>query len=131
MTTANQQARKMFFDDVTNTYTRIQTRCKQILEERSQEPGVETLQLQAAGEDITVNIPTPEDKQAYEVFCALPEKMQNALKDGTLDTINKALETFSFEDAETIIKVCSQYGFLDVGEQVIDETGQQQQQQQQ
>ena len=122
----NEQARKMFFDDVNNTYKRIQTRCAEILAER-QNDQVETIQLQAAGDgsQITINIPEPKDEELYKIYQALPENFREALKSGSLDTINKVLERLSVEDAETLVQVCSQYGFLDVGEQIIDETQQQ------
>ncbi|KAI8147120.1 hypothetical protein BJV82DRAFT_597851 [Fennellomyces sp. T-0311] len=122
----NAQARKMFFDDVDNTYKRIKTRCAEILAERQNEQ-VETIQLQAAGDgsQITINIPEPKEEELYKVYQALPENFREALKTGSLDKINKVLERLSVDDAETLVQVCSQYGFLDVGEQIIDETQQQ------
>ncbi|KAI9262278.1 hypothetical protein BDA99DRAFT_408136, partial [Phascolomyces articulosus] len=126
MNAANQQARSMFFNDVDSTYKRIQTRCAEIIAERSNEQ-VETIQLQAAqdGSPITIRIPDPKEEEAYKVYQALPETFRDALKTGSLDSLNKVLEHMSVDDAETLVQVCSQYGFLDVGEQVIDETQQQ------
>lgn len=130
----NQQARKMFFDDVEKTYGHIRQRCEVIMQERQSE-GVETIQLQTASEggQITIRIPDPnkeEEKDAYKVFEQLPESFRNALKTGKLEELNKVLEKMKVDDAETLIQVCSQYGFLDVGSEVIDQTQQQQQQQQ-
>ncbi|CDH58704.1 hsp90 co-chaperone cdc37 [Lichtheimia corymbifera JMRC:FSU:9682] len=121
----NQQARKMFFDDVDRTYGRIKVRCAEIAAE--QNAGVETIQLQAAedGSPLTIRVPDPnkeEEKEAYKVFEAMPQAFQDALKTGELDNLNKVLEKMSVEDAETLVQVCSEYGFLDVGEQVIDQT---------
>ncbi|KAI9491214.1 hypothetical protein BDB00DRAFT_789746 [Zychaea mexicana] len=124
----NQQGRKMFFDDVEGTYKRIKTRCAEILAERANDQ-VETIQLQAAqdGSPITIRIPDTKEEEAYKVFLALPEPFREALKTGKLDNLNKVLEGMSVDDAETLVQVCSQYGFLDVGGEVIDENGQQQQ----
>ncbi|KAI9314137.1 hypothetical protein BX666DRAFT_1970710 [Dichotomocladium elegans] len=118
----NQQARKLFFDDIDKTYTRIRTRCAEIAAEQRE---VETIQLQAAqdGSPLTIHIPDKEaEEEAYKVFCAMPQDFQDALRTRNLDEINKVLARTSVEDAETLVQVCSQYGFLDVGEQVIDET---------
>lgn len=130
----DEQARRMFFQDVDQTYGRIKKRTAEILAERANEQ-VETIQLQTAndGSQITVRIPDPnveDQKQAYEVFMALPEAFREALKTGELEKINKVLEKTPVKDAETLVQVCSEYGFLDVGDQVIDQTQQQQQQQQ-
>ncbi|KAI7846688.1 hypothetical protein BDC45DRAFT_75216 [Circinella umbellata] len=128
MCTNDPQARNMFFKDADGTYDRIKTRCAEIIAERSNDQ-VETIQLQAAqdGSPITIRMPDPKEEEAYKVFQALPETFRDALKTGELDNLNKVLEQMSVDDAETLVQVCSQYGFLDVGEQVIDETQQQQQ----
>ena len=58
----NTQGRKMFFDDVEKTYTRIQTRCAEIAsEEVTEENGVETIQLQPMGDgtQLTIRVPEP------------------------------------------------------------------------
>lgn len=127
----NQQARKMFFDDVEKTYGHIQRRCKEIMQERQSE-GVETIQLQTASEggQITIRIPDPnkeEEQEAYKVFDQLPSAFKDALKTGKLEELNKVLEKMNVNDAETLIQVCSQYGFLDVGSEIIDQTQQQSQ----
>ena len=127
MCTNDPHARTMFFKDADGTYDRIRTRCAEIVAERSNDQ-VETIQLQSAqdGSPITIRIPDPKEEEAYKVYQALPETFRNALKTGELDNLNKVLESMSVDDAETLVQVCSQYGFLDVGEQVIDETQQQQ-----
>ncbi|OAD72281.1 hypothetical protein PHYBLDRAFT_98632, partial [Phycomyces blakesleeanus NRRL 1555(-)] len=123
----NAQPRNMFGDDVKKTYERIVNRCAEILEERENEAPVETIQLQpmSDGSELTVRIPDPnneEDKGVYEVFEALPEEFRKALATADLDKVNKVLEKMKVEDAEMVIQVCSEYGFLDVGSQVVDGT---------
>lgn len=130
MNGTNGQARNMFFNDVDNTYKRIQTRCAQIAQERAEEPGVATIQLQPMndGSQLTVRVPDPtqeEQKSAYKVYEALPENFRTALETADIDKINKVLEKMKTEDAETVVQICAEYGFLDVEGQVIDETQQQ------
>ncbi|KAF7728934.1 hsp90 co-chaperone Cdc37 [Apophysomyces ossiformis] len=134
MNAANAQARNMFFSDVDSTYNRIKTRCAQIAQEKAEEPGVETIQLQpmSDGSQLTVRIPDPnqaDQKDAYQIYKELPENFRTALETGDLNKINKVLEKMKVEDAETVVQVCSEYGFLDVEGQVIDQTQQEQQQQ--
>ncbi|CAO3653704.1 unnamed protein product [Mucor fragilis] len=126
----NTQGRKMFFDDVEKTYSRIQTRCAEIAaEEVTEDNGVETIQLQPMGDgtQLTIRVPEPEHVEAYKVFTAMPAKFQDALKTGKLDEINKVLEKMAVPEAEQLVQLCSEYGFLDVEGEVIDETQQQKQ----
>ncbi|OBZ82594.1 Hsp90 co-chaperone Cdc37 [Choanephora cucurbitarum] len=131
MSAPNTQGRKMFFDDVDKTYGRIQTRCAEIAaEEVTEQNGVETIQLQPMGDgsQLTIRIPTPEDQEPYKIFNDMPTTFQEALKTGKLEEINKVLEKLPVPEAEQLVHICSEYGFLDVEGEVIDETQQQQQQ---
>lgn len=128
MSASNSQGRKMFFDDVEKTYGRIQSRCLEIAAEEGSSPSaeagqVETIQLQPMGDgtQLTIRVPEPQDKEAYEVYKAMPVNFQEALKTGKLEEMNKVLEKLSIHDAETLVKLCSDYGFLDVEGEVIDE----------
>ncbi|KAG0163196.1 hsp90 co-chaperone Cdc37 [Apophysomyces sp. BC1034] len=130
MNGANAQARNMFFNDVDNTYNRIKARCVQIAEEKSEEAAVETIQLQpmSDGSQLTVRVPDPkqeDQKDAYQVYEALPLNFRTALETADLDKINKVLEKMKVEDAEMVVQVCSEYGFLDVEGQVVDQTQEQ------
>lgn len=125
MSAPNTQGRKMFFDDVEKTYTRIQTRCAEIAaEEVTEENGVETIQLQPMGDgsQLTIRVPTPEDTEPYQVYTSMPTEFQDALKTGKLEALNKVLEKMAVPEAETLVKLCSDYGFLDVEGEVIDES---------
>ncbi|KAI7900747.1 uncharacterized protein BX663DRAFT_438846 [Cokeromyces recurvatus] len=129
MSGPNSQGRKMFFDDVEKTYDRIRTRCAEIAAEEVsvEQGGVETIQLQPMGDgtQLTIRVPTPEDEEPYQVFCSLPTDFQEALKTGKLEEINKVLEKTPVTEAENFVKICSDYGFLDVEGEVIDQTGKQ------
>ncbi|KAI8374382.1 uncharacterized protein BYT42DRAFT_576167 [Radiomyces spectabilis] len=121
----NGQARRMLFTDVEDTYKLLKSRCKVLQEEQAQQ-GEETIQLQPMneGSQLTVRIPDPsneEEKGVFEVYQALPEKFRKALETGDIEEINKVLATMAVPDAEQVVQVCSEYGFLDVDGQVLDE----------
>ncbi|CAO3587700.1 unnamed protein product [Absidia cylindrospora] len=132
---SNEQARRMFADDVTKTYQRIEQRCAEIIQEQQESAPVETIQLQplSDGSELTVRIPKEDDPELkaseqgakiLEVYYSLPPNFRTALETGDLDKINKVLEKMKVEDAEFVVEVCSNYGFLDVGSEVVDGTGQ-------
>lgn len=131
MSGPNTQGRKMFFDDVEKTYGRIQSRCIEIAaEEVTTSNGVETIQLQPMGDgsQLTIRVPGPEDEEPYKVFKSMPKDFQEALKTGTLEALNKVLDKLAVPVAEDLVQKCSEYGFLDVEGEVIDETQLQHQQ---
>ncbi|CAO3638402.1 unnamed protein product [Cunninghamella blakesleeana] len=131
---SNEQARRMFADDVKKTYERIELRCAEIAQEQHYEGGErESIQLQplSEGGQLTVRVPKQDDpelnnseegKKVLEVYQSLPPNFREALETADLDTINKALDKMKVEDAEFVIEVCSNYGFLDVSGEVIDTT---------
>jgi cell division cycle protein 37 len=124
----NPQPRRLFEDDVNKTYNRIKTRCAEIRAEKEQQ--VETIQLQQMqeGSKLTVRVPNAEnedEKQAAEIYNSLPPKFRTALETGELDEINKVLAEMKVEDAELVVKVASDYGFLDVEGEVLEEAPQQ------
>ncbi|KAI9487072.1 MAG: hypothetical protein EXX96DRAFT_64605 [Benjaminiella poitrasii] len=125
----NTQGRKMFFDDVEKTYDRIRTRCAEIAAEGGdgEQDGMETIQLQPMGDgsQLTVRIPTPLDVELTKIFNAFPFEFQEALKTKKLEEINKVLGKLPVDQAEMLVGVCSDWGFLDVEGEVIDQTGKQ------
>ncbi|ORX45919.1 Hsp90 co-chaperone CDC37 [Hesseltinella vesiculosa] len=129
---SNEQARRMFSDDVATTYEHLRNRCLAINEEQS---GRATIQLQPVKEgsnDLTVRIPNTDDpellnseqgRHLLEVYESLPAGFRAALETAQLDKVNAALEDMNEDDGEYIVKVCAEYGFLDLSGDVIDETG--------
>lgn len=117
-------ARRIFTDDVEDTYKRIRDRCKVLAEERA-ERGVETIQLQATDPNTKIHIAVPDDDSPEEVkkiFDQFPQEFQDALKAGTLEAVNKVLEKMRADLAEQVVKVCNACGFLSVEGEIIDQT---------
>jgi cell division cycle protein 37 len=104
----NPQPRRLFEDDVNKTYSRIKTRCAEIRAEKEQQ--VETIQLQQMqeGSKLTVRVPSSQNEET-----------------GELEEINKVLAEMKVEDAELVVKVASDYGFLDVEGEVLEEAPEQ------
>ncbi|KAI8075332.1 Cdc37 N terminal kinase binding-domain-containing protein [Gongronella butleri] len=129
----NEQARRMFSEDITNTYEHIRKRCEVL---GSQNEGVAAIQLQPVTEgsnDLTVRIPdvdnpelkaSEQGRQIIEVYQSLPAAFRAALETAQLDKVNEVLGTMNEDDGEYIVKVCADYGFLDLSGEVIDETKQ-------
>jgi cell division cycle protein 37 len=80
------------------------------------------------GSKLTVRVPSSqneEEKQAAEIYNSLPPKFRVALETGELEEINKVLAEMKVEDAELVVKVASDYGFLDVEGEVLEEAPEQ------
>ena len=127
METPNDPRCQKFFEEVDSKYQHIQRRCVELLKESASEE-VETIQLQPMnpGSKPTVCIPDglkEEEQEAYRVYQSLPEPFRKALETADLDVINKALEKIDSKEAESLVEICSNYGFLDVDGDVVDETG--------
>ncbi|KAG1057491.1 hypothetical protein G6F46_007075 [Rhizopus delemar] len=121
----NAMARKMFFEYVDSLYGRIKKRCAEMAaEQMSEQAQVETIQLQPMGDgsQLTIRVPQPEDGEAYTAFKGMHPSFQEALKTGKLEELNKVLEKLPVPEAEELVKLCSDYGFLDVEGEVVDET---------
>lgn len=133
MNSTDARPRALFHDDVTQTYTRIRDRCAELNAQRAADPAsreVEAIQLQPLGDSttLTVRIPNPDDPnatEALEQFNRFPPALQEALRVGTLDAINKVLAKIEPVEAERIVGVCNEYGFLDV-EGVVEEGSEEQ-----
>ncbi|CAO3659424.1 unnamed protein product [Rhizopus stolonifer] len=120
----NSAAQKMFFEYVDSLYTRIKNRCAEMAaEQMAQQDQVETIQLQPMGDgsQLTIRVPQAEDGEAYTAFKKMHPTFQDALKTGKLEELNKVLEKLPVPEAEELVKVCSDYGFLDVEGEVVDE----------
>ncbi|KAF2004134.1 hypothetical protein P154DRAFT_543574 [Amniculicola lignicola CBS 123094] len=139
ITTKDHQAQKLFTDDVDSTYRRINTRAKEILKERAENPqsaeGVEQIQLHAVDPNTTINITVPPktssaenpEERAYEeasrqLFESFPPGLQRALESGKLDEVNKVLAKMSVEEAEEIVAKLGEGGMLSLEGGVIDAT---------
>ncbi|KAJ2664305.1 hsp90 co-chaperone Cdc37 [Coemansia sp. RSA 1200] len=132
---------EMFEADVNSRYKHIEERCKVIRSEGgdqdSDEPEVESIQLQCDDPNAPIRISVPdessdsqEEKARIELFHQLPESFRNALKEGTIEAINKVLAVTPGSEAERILAVCGEGGFLGIdGEVIVDPNEQQNQQQ--
>ncbi|KAJ1813511.1 hsp90 co-chaperone Cdc37 [Coemansia sp. RSA 2599] len=121
------QAQDMFIKDVESYYERIETRCKVINSESEQEAEneVESIQLQCDDPNAPIRISVPgddeQDAARLALFEQLPEEFRAALREGTLDAINKVLATISGSEAERLLGICGQGDFLAIdGEIVVD-----------
>ncbi|KAJ2095256.1 hypothetical protein GGI09_004967, partial [Coemansia sp. S100] len=62
-----------------------------------------------------------EDPERVELFNQLPVDMQDALRVGTLEAVNKVLADVSGPEAERLLGICGQGNFLVIdGEIVVD-----------
>lgn len=61
----------------------------------------------------------------WDIFSAFPPALQDALKDGNLETVNKVLGDMSVVEAESVVQALDMGGILSFEEGGIrDETGQ-------
>ncbi|KIY46674.1 hsp90-like protein [Fistulina hepatica ATCC 64428] len=144
------RARKVFVDDVENTYVQLMGRVDENLRELATEaPGREQIQLVAEkpGQAITFNVPDgppPEDlrlegedaenldveevrralQMRWDVFSAFPQDLQDALKDGRLETVNEVLGEMDVIVGEAVVNSLARAGILNFAEGGIrDQTG--------
>ncbi|KAJ1997158.1 hsp90 co-chaperone Cdc37, partial [Coemansia thaxteri] len=122
-------AQDMFEKDVESRYKHIVGRCKVIKSEdqESDEQQVESIQLQCDDPTAPIRMSVPdesdesEDPARVELFKQLPESLQSALSEGTLDAVNKVLADIPGPEAERLLAICGQGGFLVIdGEIVVD-----------
>lgn len=104
-----------FNDDVDRTVKHIQTRCKIIQEERQgqgqdQEEGSEVIQLRSLDDSTQLTVHTPEEgSKEHEIFTTkLSKEMQEAIKTGELDEVNKVFAAMKVEDAENALEVINE-----------------------
>lgn len=147
MITGDKRAIKVFVDDVENTYQHIVNRVKITQEEARQ--GREQIQLvpENPNQTISFNVPDgppPEDlvlegpgtegldveevrralQFRWDVFSGFPPELQEALKSGGLDAVNKVLGDMEVPEAEAVVNNLDLAGILNFAEGGIrDETG--------
>ncbi|KAF4577321.1 hsp90 co-chaperone Cdc37 [Pleurotus pulmonarius] len=150
MIAGDKRAIKVFTDDVETTYNHLRSRVKTLREEEAQSSeGKEQIQLVAENPDTVISFNVPEGPAPDEiklegpgtegldiaevrkaldfrwtVFCGFPEKFQAALKEGTLEGVNKVLAEMDVPEAENIVSQLDMAGILSFAEGGIrDETG--------
>ncbi|KAJ2498749.1 hsp90 co-chaperone Cdc37 [Coemansia sp. RSA 2052] len=129
---AKGQAQDMFEKDVEARYKHIVGRCEIMRSEgngsdEEEQQQVESIQLQCDDPNAPIRMSVPdesddaEDSERLELFGQLPADMQGALRVGTLEAVNKVLAGVSGSEAERLLSVCGQGGFLVIdGEIVVD-----------
>ena len=129
--TQNHQARKLFLDDVNNTYARIRTRTAELNQTKEEEGDREQIQLHAVDPGTTINIVTPppmdqcttdDERASREIFESFPPGLQRALESGSLDKVNDVLGKMSVDEAEQVVEQLGNGGMLSLEEGVIDAT---------
>ena len=129
--TPQHQARKLFLDDVNNTYARIRTRTAELAKQREEEGDKEQIQLHAVDPGTTINIVTPpprdqcqtdDERASRQVFESFPPGLQRALESGSLDKVNEVLGKTSVDEAEQVVEQLGNGGMLSLEEGVIDAT---------
>jgi cell division cycle protein 37 len=129
--TQNHQARKLFLDDVNNTYARIRTRTAELAKQRDEEGDKEQIQLHAVDPGTTINIVTPppldqcqtdDERVSRQIFDTFPPGLQRALESGSLDKVNEVLGKMSVDEAEQVVEQLGNGGMLSLEEGVIDAT---------
>lgn len=150
MIAGGQNAQAIFRKDVEDTYQHIVTRVE--IAKREEEEAAtagEQIQLVAENPDtiISFNVPDgppPENlvlegpgtegmdvedarralQLRWDLFCGLPENLQNALKTNELAAVNKVLGDMSVSEAENAVQALDMGGILNFAEGGIrDETG--------
>lgn len=129
MTTKDHQARKVFYDDVNDTYARLRDRALEMGKERADDllQDVEQIQLHAVNPDQTISITVPAaddpaQAEARKIFESFPPGLQRALETGKLDEVNKVLGKMSVAEAEEVVENLGNGGMLSLEEGVIDAT---------
>lgn len=120
-------AKQAFLQDVDNTFNHIKNRCEVIRKEQEENQdgnGEEALiQLKALDDntELFVNIPQ-EGTEEYNIFSnELSQEMQDAIKTGSLDEVNKIFAKLKVEDAEAILEVFNRCAVIGVNGYLEDE----------
>ncbi|OMH81542.1 Hsp90 co-chaperone Cdc37 [Zancudomyces culisetae] len=121
---AGSPAHNLFYGDLEQKYNHITERCKVIQAEQAEEDVVESIQLQTDNPDNQIRIFIPDENveeqaEQYKLYKSLPEGFQQALRVGTIDEINKSLATMSGKQAEDVLAICGEGGFLVIDEEIL------------
>lgn len=129
--TPSHQARRVFLDDVKQTYTKIRSRSQELAKEQEAAPpaGTEQIQLHAVDPDSKIQISVPDppsDKEAVsdarKIFESFPPGLQRALQSGELDEVNRVLGKMSVDEAEEIVGQFGSSGILSIESTIFDAT---------
>ncbi|KAG6854136.1 hypothetical protein C0991_010300 [Blastosporella zonata] len=147
---ADSRAESVFVDDMEGTYRHLVERVNVSLKEQAESSGQEQIQLvpENPNQTISFNVPDgpppenlvlegPETENLdieevrkalqfrWDIFVAFPEEFQAALKEGTLDAVNKVLGEMDVDSAEAVVQQLDMAGILSFAEGGIrDETDQ-------
>ena len=147
MMSGEPRAENVFLKDVEDTYTHIKKRVEVVKEEES--ANAEQIQLVPENPNQKISFivpdgPPPEDlrlegpgtenldieqvrralQMRWEVFESFPPDLQEALKQQSLDEVNKVLGNMRVDEAEKIVELLDNAGILNFAEGgVRDETG--------
>lgn len=139
MVSGDKRALKVFEDDVERTYEHVVSRVKISQEEAAQ--GREQIQLVPENPNTTISFnvpdgPPPENlilegegtesldieevrkalQMRWDIFQTFPTELQEALKAGGLDGVNKVLGDMEVADAEMIVNSLDMAGILNFAE---------------
>jgi len=139
MVSGDKRALKVFEDDVERTYEHVVSRVKISQEEAAQ--GREQIQLVPENPNTTISFnvpdgPPPENlilegegtesldieevrkalQMRWDIFQTFPTELQEALKAGGLDGVNKVLGAMEVADAEMIVNSLDMAGILNFAE---------------
>ena len=149
MASGGESAQAIFRKDVEETYAHIVKRVEIAKQEEAAAGGEEQIQLVAENPDTVISFnvpdgPPPEQlvlegpgtegmdieevrkalQMRWELFCGLPEDLQEALKTNDLAVVNKVLGKMPVSVAENAVKALDMGGILNFSEEGIrDETG--------
>ncbi|KIM40889.1 hypothetical protein M413DRAFT_445662 [Hebeloma cylindrosporum] len=147
MVSGDKRALKVFVDDVESTYKHVVNRVKINQEEANSAREQIQLVPENPNQTISFNVPDgppPEDlvlegagtegldieevrkalQFRWEVFQGFSPEMQEALREGTLESVNKVLGDLSVPEAEALVNSLDVAGILNFAESGIrDETG--------
>lgn len=111
-------ASRAFNDDVENTVKHITQRCEIIKNEHESNAGEEEgmIQLKALDESTTLAVNPPEEgTEEYEIFLTkLSTEMQDAIKSGSLDAVNKIFAEMKVEEAEKVLEVFNECNVIGI-----------------
>lgn len=150
MISGDKRAEKVFVEDVEKTYALLKHRVKISNEEEAAVGGREQIQLvpESGDQSISFNVPDgpPPEELVYEgpdaesidieevrkalqlrwdVFQSFPKKLQDALKENSLNRVNKVLGDMEIPEAESVVQQLDIAGILNFadGGSIRDETG--------
>ena len=150
MITGDKRASSVFVDDVEKTYAHLVSRVAASQAESAAEGGgTEQIQLVPENPEQTISFNVPEGpppenlvlegpgtedldieevrrvlQLRWDVFQGFSEQLRNALREGSLESVNKALGAMPVDEAESIVSRLDMAGILNFAEGgVRDETG--------